>query len=365
MTNKEREMYDLIRQNPQISQNELAERLNITRSSVSVHISNLIKKGYIAGRGYVLNEIDYVVVIGAANVDILGFSTDPLIQEDSNPGSIEICLGGVGRNISENLSRLDTDVKLITTVGDDTFGKRILSECQQLKIDMSHSIIMEGQTSSSYIAIMDNNGEMSLALSDMSILDKMPTEHLRRKLPLINRAKLISVDAGLAQQSIEYILANCGNRPVFLDPVSIGKAKKVKHLIGGFHTIKLNRLEAEFLSDMKIETDADLPRVGEYFMNKGVKRVFITLGKKGVYYQTENASAMKTAPYARVVNATGAGDAFMAGIIYSSLKDKDNDFTAAFASAMANICVQSPKTVSEYISVENVLRKMEENFKAL
>ena len=106
MTNREREILEIIKKQPDIEQSEIASRLNIARASVAVHISNLQKKGYISGRIYLVNDFDYAVGIGAANVDICGRSKNPIIMADSNPGAMSISLGGVTRNICENLARL-------------------------------------------------------------------------------------------------------------------------------------------------------------------------------------------------------------------------------------------------------------------
>ena len=111
MTQRERQVLQCIESNPMISQQELADTLGITRSSAAVHISNLIKKGHIAGKGYVLRSGSYAVVIGGVNIDIGGHSFQPLIPADSNPGKISVSLGGVGRNIAHNLSLLGTDVR--------------------------------------------------------------------------------------------------------------------------------------------------------------------------------------------------------------------------------------------------------------
>ena len=62
MTRREQEILAWIRDNPLISQQELAQRAGITRSSVAVHISNLMRKGLIRGRGYLLGEGAYVAV---------------------------------------------------------------------------------------------------------------------------------------------------------------------------------------------------------------------------------------------------------------------------------------------------------------
>jgi len=111
MTQREKQILDLIAANPMISQQELADSLNITRSSVAVHISNLLKKGYIAGKGYVLRTGSYAVVVGGVNVDIGGCSFAPLVDADSNPGKVSISLGGVGRNIAHNMSLMGLEVR--------------------------------------------------------------------------------------------------------------------------------------------------------------------------------------------------------------------------------------------------------------
>ena len=56
MTQREAQILQWIQENPLISQQELADRAGITRSSVAVHISNLMKKGYIDGKGYIIRR---------------------------------------------------------------------------------------------------------------------------------------------------------------------------------------------------------------------------------------------------------------------------------------------------------------------
>ena len=110
MTQRERQILQLIEKQPMISQQQIADALGITRPSVAVHISNLIKKGHIAGKGYVLRTGSYAAVVGGINVDICGHSLGKLVDADSNPGLVTTALGGVGRNIAHNLTLLGTDV---------------------------------------------------------------------------------------------------------------------------------------------------------------------------------------------------------------------------------------------------------------
>ena len=68
MTQRERQLLNWIKENPLISQQELAEKAGITRSSVAVHISNLMKKGCIAGKGYIVRTAPYAAVVGGVNM---------------------------------------------------------------------------------------------------------------------------------------------------------------------------------------------------------------------------------------------------------------------------------------------------------
>ena len=85
MTDRETQIFQWIKENPMISQQEIADRANIARSSVAVHISNLMKKGKIRGKGYVLQEEDYITIIGAVAIDIFGVACGDLVNQISNP----------------------------------------------------------------------------------------------------------------------------------------------------------------------------------------------------------------------------------------------------------------------------------------
>ena len=131
MTEREQEILALLRQDPMIAQQELADRLGISRSALASHISSLMRQGYVKGRDYLLREGPYAVVIGGANMDICGCSHDNLRIGDSNPGKVRTSAGGVGRNIAENLARLGTDTRLLSAVGNDQYGHHLLEVSQR------------------------------------------------------------------------------------------------------------------------------------------------------------------------------------------------------------------------------------------
>ena len=302
----------------------------------------------------------YVVLIGAANIDIQGFPYDTLLEKDSNPGSIKVCPGGVSRNIAENLSRMDIPVELITAIGGDANGQYIVQSCRECGIGLDHTLIAQEAHSSTYLAIMDVKGDMALALSDMRISDRITVEYIKKHDTLLKEAALIEVDPCLSEEVIQYILAHYSYIPLYIDPVSIGKSKKIKNHLEGIHTLKLNRKEAGLLCDFEIESEKDLIKASAYLMDRGVGRVFITLGSNGVYYTDGVQSGSVVPSPAAVSSATGAGDAFMAGVIFGTLKEYPLRKIAVFATGASVLALMSENTVNSTLSIQKIKKIVKE-----
>lgn len=349
MTQRERQILQLIEANPMISQQELADGLGITRSSVAVHISNLMSKGHIAGRGYVLRSGSYAVVVGGVNVDIGGKPFAPPVAADSNPGIVSVSLGGVGRNIAHNLSLMGTDVRLLTAYGDDIHGHRVAASCSELGIDLSHARRISGGTTSTYLYLMDEQGEMVLAVSDMEICKKITPTYLSAHLGLLQNAQVIICDANIPEESLIYLAENCAV-PLFCDPVSTVKAEKLRPILHKIHTLKPNRLEAELLSGVTIQSEADLHRAADALTEKGVHRIFLSLGAEGVFAVMGKERLRLLNLPGHMVNTTGCGDAFMAALVWAYLEGMDLRQTALAGLAAGSIAMESQQTINPMLS---------------
>lgn len=360
MTNREREIYQLLRENPMISQKEIADLLGIQRSSVAVHILNLTKKGVVKGKGYILSEGDYVLVIGGSNVDITGFPKNVLRLEDSNPGSVKMSLGGVGRNIGENLARLDISTKMMTAIGKDVYGQKIIEESRRIDLDMSQALMLENASTSIYLSIMDEEGDMKLALSDMDIAERIDTDYINKNAKLIRNASVVVVDANLNQSALEYLFSNFKDVDFFVDTVSAAKSMKLKNLLSYVHTIKPNRIETEALTGIKVESEADAHKAIDVFLEQGVQQVFVSLGQEGVVYgSAEHREIFKPKPI-KMINATGAGDAFMAALVYSWINKFEPKKTLAFASCASALAISCEATINPELSEAKVNAMMTE-----
>ena len=353
MTQRERQILQLIEADPMISQQAIADTLGITRSSVAVHISNLTKKGCIAGKGYVLRTGSYAVVVGGVNVDICGRSFHPLVEADSNPGRVSTSLGGVGRNIAHNMSLMGVDVRLLTAFGDDPNGQRVAASCSELGIDASHALRLAGETTSTYLYLTGPDGEMALAVSDMEVCRRITPAYLAGNLPLLQSAQVVVADANIPEESLRYLAQN-SSAPLFVDPVSTAKAEKLRPILSRIHTLKPNTLEASILSGVEIHTDADVELAADRLLQMGVHRLFLSLGSRGVYAAMGSERLWLQNLPGTMVNTTGCGDAFMAALVWAYLEGMDLKDTALSGLAAASVAMESPETINPNLSAEAV-----------
>ena len=185
-----------------------------------------------------------------------GLVFSPLIFNDSNPGKVSYSHGGVGRNIAENLAKMNIKVHFITFLGDDNFGRDINAMCKNIGIDMSSSLITDKASTPIYLYINNNNGDLALGINDTEIEKYISVEYIKEKLSIINGAKLVIADTNLSEEVLKF-LADNWIPPLFIDPVSSAKIMKIKNILNKISILKPNKLEAEKLSGITIKNDED------------------------------------------------------------------------------------------------------------
>ena len=355
MTQRERQILNWIEADPMISQQELANRAGITRSSVAVHISNLMKKGCIAGKGYIVTSSPYVTVVGGMNMDIGGRPYNKLVAKDSNPGAVRMSPGGVGRNIAHNMSLLGLDVRLLTAFGDDVYAQKLAAVCGELGIDISQSPVIPGGHTSTYLFVNDESGDMQLAVSDMDIYDHLTPQVLQSRRQLLDGSQVVVLDTNLPAETVAWVAKNC-RAPIFADPVSSAKAEKLRPVLGRLHTLKPNRIEAELLSGVAISDDASLRRAADALLETGLHRVFISLGADGVFAADRSGQVLHLpAPEGNIVSTTGCGDSFMAALAWAYLQGSDLERSARAGLAASTITMASADTINPAMSEEALL----------
>lgn len=358
MTGREQQILALVRKDPMISQQEIGKKLGISRSAVAGHIMRLTNKGVIKGRGYVISDTPFVAAIGGANMDIHGKPASVLRRHDSNPGTVHSSPGGVARNIAENLARLGADCRLISAIGNDAHGQLLLQQCRDAGIDVQHVQQIEAAQTSTYISVLDQSGDMHVAINDMAILEELGPERLRAQAAMLRQASLIILDTNLRDDTLAWLMKTFSEQTLFVDTVSTTKARKVKSHLSAIHTLKTSRIEAEALTGLSAATQTDRRKLAAWVHKQGVARLFVTLGAGGVFYSTGDAQGTLKPQREKLTvrNAGGAGDAFLAGIAYAWLKDWSLMKSVRFAAAAAEVTLSDNATSSPALSLTAVNR---------
>ena len=297
----------------------------------------------------------YVVVIGGINADITGTSFANIIERDSNPGKVEISIGGVGRNIAENISRLGVRTKLLSAVGDDLYGTLALRKTKKARVDVSDVIVHKGMSTSVYLAVNTPQGDLNVSVSDMGLCETITPDYLSEHIDVLNAACAVVIDTNLPEATLQYLFENV-KVPIFADAVSVTKSFKLKPHFKKLYTLKLNQSEAEALSGIKISGIQDASNAAQIIIKSGVRNVYITMGAKGVVYSCDDSTASIPSFNRKVVNTNGCGDSFAGALVYGFVKGLSTKNCAMAVLAAASICIGSNSSISPDMTEKNILK---------
>lgn len=362
MNQKEVEVLELIRRNPYLSQQEMAERLNMSRPSLANFISNLMRQGKILGRAYVLPEEKTVICIGGANVDRKFLMQQTAQMGTSNPASVSGSVGGVARNVAENLGRLGNSVKLLSIVGNDPEWDLIEAASNSfMSTELTKAV--EGLSTGTYTAILEPDGEMILAMADMKIYDFMTPAYLSKNDSALLSAAFLVIDLNCPRETVEYVrkLALANKIPLAVIPVSAPKMNHLSDDLAGISWLILNRDEASKYLEMSIETIEEWHQAVQRLLDRGAESVVITGGKEGAIAGNSTDTKHYTSiQVEHVADVTGAGDAFSSAIVHSILGSQGLD--AAIHAGMVNAAktLESNSTVRQELTAVQLQKELEE-----
>jgi pseudouridine kinase len=354
---KKEQLFELIKANPFISQQDLAVQLRLSRSAVAGYIAGLIRERRLLGRAYVLPDNRPIMCLGAANLDRKLRSIATLKLGTSNPARQDESFGGVARNIAENLARLGAPVALITAIGDDSSGRALLQHAEQLGIDTRGTLRLTGRCSGTYTAVLDDHGEMMLALADMALYDELDAEFISSRQPQRASAGLTVADMNLPKESLSLLIADAVRDavPLVLVAVSEPKMARLPEDLKGLRLLILNQGELAIRVGRAIGNDAELLAACREVQAQGVQDLIVTRGGIGVVYTTPGGIEHLAAREAQIVDVTGAGDAFAAAVCWSLFQGSDDlNLACRRGLQLSAITLECEETVCPWLSVDSL-----------
>lgn len=293
-----------------------------------------------------------IVVIGGANVDVKAQSDRPAIEHTSNPGRATTSSGGVARNIAENLARLGDQVHLISVVGRDPLGDELLDYTGASGVDVG-CVVRTNRPTGTYTAVLDSDGELLVAIADMSAVEELDPPALRARADLIRQAGLIVADGNLRRDSLEELLDLADGVRVIVEPVSVPKVSRWREVIDErVFALTPGREELAALSGMPTQTDDELVAASRVLHDKGVQAVWVSLGDQGSLLSTIRDTEWFPAIPGMVTDVTGAGDAMLAAFCHVLLEEGTLAEAVRLGHAAAAVTVGSPHTVHPDLTLD-------------
>ena len=171
---------------------------------------------------------------------------------------------------------------------------------------------------------------------------------------------MIVVDTNLPVDTLAEVLtiARRARVPVCADPVSIDLAERLRPKLCSYSIITPNASEASVLCESPVNSLEQAAAAAQKLVACGVGMVVITMAERGLYYATREGSGHIPAPRVEVVDATGAGDALIAGIVYGMTDGLPLDECMRLGVSAATITLRSPETVSPELTLERLYGEM-------
>ncbi len=259
-----------------------------------------------------------IVVFGAVFVDIKGYPLNPFVMEGRNAGKVVQVHGGVSRNIAEDIANLELRPTFVSVVDHSGTSTDVIEKLKRHKVNTSY--IRRTDTGlGTWLALFDNEGDVVASISqrpDLSaiaeVLDESGDE-------IMSNADSIVVEIDIEVPILKRIfeLAKKYNKKVYAAVSNMSIAMERRDLMKCTDCIVCNIQEAEILfsEDYSIYAIEELvPILSERARNAGYPKMVVTLGEDGAIYTSEEGCGICKAQKTVVVDTTGAGDAFFAGV---------------------------------------------------
>lgn len=305
-----------------------------------------------------------ILCLGSVTVDILVHSVDALPKAGVLQGvdGVKALPGGCAVNAALDLQRLGADVELSCLIGNDPFGKMLLSHFNNEGLSTKGVVTDDTTSTTVSVVLINSTGERSFLYFPGSAAE-YSYRHIDKNLSM--ESDIIFVAGEMILPSFEGIdLCN-----YFKEMKSLGKMtvmdtawdkdgkwlNRIKEALPYTDLFMPSREEAEAISGIK-----DPEKIADFFFDLGCKSVVIKLGKQGALVCKTPTERFYQPIFEKgdVVDTTGAGDAFCAGFLYGLSKNWSYERSAKLAAVVSSFCIEERGASSGIKSFKKTLEEI-------
>ncbi|MBS4206574.1 carbohydrate kinase [Bacillus sp. FJAT-50079] len=280
--------------------------------------------------------------------------------------------GGAPANVLAALSKLGKKTAFIGKVGDDAFGKFLEESLKKAHIDPKGLVFSKEIPTTLAFVHLDKDGDRSFSFYRQPGADMMLAQE-DIPIEVIEKSKMfhfgsISLTHEISAEATLYAVqkAKEENKRISFDPnlrASLwDDLSHAKHMINlGLQFADILKVSEEELTFLTGESDMD-KATNMIYCQYDIPLIFVTLGEKGCYYRHGSLTGHVPGFSVKVVDTTGAGDAFLGGVLYkllyveniSALLDSDVREIVTFANAVGALATTQKGAISSMPTLAQV-----------
>ena len=302
-----------------------------------------------------------IVCAGSINIDISASATKPLNLHGKNPGAVVMANpGGVVGNVAEVLARIGHDTAIVSTAGIGGFNDMVVNDCGAAGINIDHVRREQGADVVICVFVNDEKGDLVvMAANPAAPTCVITVDQIKAADKLIRECDVFFLCPTLPSDTIDYIIETYPDMIKMSDVGSVYSVPKLTPYLPYLHTLKVNEREAAAFAGHPTDTEENVYAAAQKILALGVKNVVITLGDRGAVYAGKNFyKTYGVKKVDNVVNTSGAGDSFFAGLMHACANGLNIDDSMEFSAACARLTIQSHRTINPDITMQAVLQEM-------
>lgn len=282
-----------------------------------------------------------ITVFGSFVVDLMGRTPHLPVPGETVKGSMfKMGAGGKGFNQGVAAHKAGADVTMVTKLGRDTFGNVALDAMKELNMNADRILFSDDTETGAALIMVDEKTSQNEIVVILGACNTITDEEVESITDVIQESEYLLTQLETNVSSVEKVIdiAYKNGVKVILNTAPVQPISD--EILSKVELITPNEVEAEILTGICIDSEENADKAADWFFEKGVKNVLITLGGRGAYIATKEKRGIIPAYRVEAVDTTGAGDAFNGGLVAALAEGKDLWEAAVFANALAAVAVQ-------------------------
>lgn len=296
-----------------------------------------------------------IVVIGATFVDLKGYPLDTFHPNGRNAGKVEQVHGGVCRNIVYDLAQVDLKPTFLSVLDYSALSTEIIEVLNQANVETKY--IQKTTTGlGKWLAVFDQSGDVYASISQRPDLSALLDVFENDGDEIFSQCDGIAIEIDQEEDILECVFdfAKRYQKPIYAVVSNMSIAQKRKAWIRQCACLVCNLEEAEILFDLDLRQDSlagCLEKLHDQAIEQDLYPIVVTLGKEGaIYIESNDQYGHIGANDIQVVDTTGCGDAFFAGVVSGLTFNKTLVQSCQIGTTLAYSVLQTKENVCPHFS---------------